>query len=325
MPSFTTRALLKGLIALTADVGRASAQAWPARPLRLVVPFSAGAGILDIMARILSQHLSPALGQQVVVDNKPGAGGNVGAEIVARAAPDGYTLLIAGPALAVSPYLYAHLDFDPLNDLAGVTMVNSAPLLLVVHPSLPVKSVAELIAYAKAHPGRLNYGSGGVGATPYLAAELLKSIAGFDAVHVPYKGGAPALADLVAGQLSFMIENVPGTLPFVRDGKLRALAITSRERSALVPELPTMIEAGVPGYEMIGWNGIFVPKSTPSGIVERLHSELAKILRGAVLREQFAKLGAEAVGNTPVAFTAFYREESARWGKIIRDRGIKPE
>jgi tripartite-type tricarboxylate transporter receptor subunit TctC len=171
----------------------------------------------------------------------------------------------------------------------------------------------------------LNYGSGGVGSTPYLAVELLKSMAGFDAVHVPYKGGAPALADLVAGQLSFMIENVPGTLPFVKDGKLRALAITSSQRPPLVPDLPTMIEAGVPGYEMIGWNGIFVPKGTGPKIVERLHGELVETLRGPELREQFAKLGAEAVGDTPIAFSAFVREESMRWGKIIRDRGIKPE
>jgi tripartite-type tricarboxylate transporter receptor subunit TctC len=328
MQLFTARTLLKAMLALAAGgpiAGRASAQAYPTHLLRLVVPFSAGAGILDIMARLISQRLSAGLGQQVVVDNKPGAGGNVGSEIVAKAAPEGYTLLIAGPALVVSPFLYAHLDFDPMADFVGVTMINSAPLLLVVHPSLPVKSVAELIAYAKANPGKLNYGSGGVGATPYLAVELLKSMASFDAVHVPYRGGAPALADLVAGQLSFMIENVPGTLPFVKDGKLRALAITSRERSSLVPDLPTMIEAGVPGYEMIGWNGIFVPKGTGPKIVERLHGELAEILRGAELREQFAKLGAEAVGNTPVAFAAFVKEESTRWGKIIRDRGIKPE
>ena len=326
MGPFTTRNLLKGLVAAAViGAGRASAQAWPSRPLRLVVPFSAGAGILDIMARLISQDLSAALGQQVVVDNRPGAGGNVGAEIVAKAAPDGYTLLIAGPALVVSPYLYAHLAFDPLSDFAGVTMINSAPLLLVVHPSLPFKSVAELVAYAKANPGKLNYGSGGVGATPYLAAELLKSMAGFDAVHVPYKGGAPALADLVAGQLSFLIENVPGTLPFVKDGKLRALAITSRERSPLVPELPTMIEAGVPGYEMIGWNGIFLPKGTDPKIVERLQGVLAEVLRHPALREQFAKLGAEPVGNSSAAFTAFVKEESTRWGKIIRERGIKPE
>src|SRR5260370_723550 len=256
--------------------GRAFGAGSRARPLRLVAPFAAGAGVLDIMARLVGQHLSAALRQQVVVDNKPGAGGNVGAEIVAKAPPDGYTLLIAGPALVVSPFLYAHLDFDPLADFVPVTMINSAPLLLVVHPSLPVKSVAELIAYAKAKPGKLNYGSGGVGSTPYLAVELLKSMAGFDALHVPYKGGAPALADLVAGQLSFMIENVPGTLPFVKDRKLRALAITSPQRSALVPELPTMIEAGVPGYEMIGWNGIFVPQGEGAKIHQELDGQVAE-------------------------------------------------
>jgi tripartite-type tricarboxylate transporter receptor subunit TctC len=320
--------MLMGIVAsaLAAPLaGPAFGQIYPARPLRLVVPFAAGAGVLDIMARLVGQWLGAAMGQQLVVDNKPGAGGNVGAEIVAKAPPDGYTLLIAGPALVVSPFLYAHLDFDPLADFVPVSMINSAPLLLVVHPSLPVKSVAELIAYAKAEPGKLNYGSGGVGSTPYLATELLKSLAGFDAVHVPYKGGAPALADLVAGQLSFMIENVPGTLPFVRDGKLRALAITSRRRSALVPDLPTLSEAGVPGYEMIGWNGILVPKGTPPKIVERLHVELARILRTEGARSQLAGLGAEAVGNTPLAFSAFVKEESARWGAIIRERGIKPE
>jgi tripartite-type tricarboxylate transporter receptor subunit TctC len=316
------RGLLIGTLA--AVTAPAKAQAWPNRPIRIVVPFGPG-GPADIYARVLGQELGEALKQQFVIENKTGAGGTIGADIVAKAAPDGYTLLIAGPALVVSPYLYAHLGFDPLTDFAGVTMINSAPLLLVVHPSLPVKSVTELIAYAKANPGKLNYGSGGVGATPYLAVELLKSMAGFDAVHVPYKGGAPALADLVAGQLSFMIENVPGTLPFVKDGKLRALAITSRARSPLVPDLPTMIEAGVPGYEMIGWNGLFVPKGTDAKIIERLYSELAQILRGAEVREQFAKLGAEAVGNAPAAFAAFVKEESARWGKIIRDRGIKPE
>ena len=322
VPAFTTREMLKGLLALAVSAGPASAQAWPARPLRLVVPFSAGAGILDIMARILSQHLSPKLGQQVVVDNKPGAGGNVGAEIVAKAAPDGYTFLIAGPALAVSPYLYAHLDFDPLNDFAGVTMVNSAPLLLVVHPSLPVKSVAELIAYAKGHPGKLNFGSGGVGATPYLAAELLKSMAGFDAVHVPYKGGAPALADLVAGQLSFMIENVPGTLPFVKDGKLRALAITSRERSPLVPDLPTMIEAGVPGFELTGWLGLFAPAGTPRPIVERLYAEMAKVIAVPEVRERLPGLGYEPVGSTPEEFAARYKADLALYARVIREAHV---
>jgi tripartite-type tricarboxylate transporter receptor subunit TctC len=328
MQLFTTRVLLKAVVALAAGgpiAGRALAQAYPAHPLRLVVPFSAGAGILDIMARLISQRLSAGLGQQVVVDNKPGAGGNVGSEIVAKAAPDGYTLLIAGPALVVSPFLYAHLDFDPLADFEGVTMINSAPLLLIVHPSLPVKSVAELVAYAKANPGKLNYGSGGVGSTPFLAVEALKSIAGFEAVHVPYKGGGPALADLVAGQLAFMIENVPGTMPFVKDGKLRALAITSAQRSSLVPELATMQEAGVPGYEMVGWNGLFVPRGTPEAILGRLHEALAKILHAADIKAQLARLGAEAVGDAQPHFAAFVQAESERWGRVIRDKGIKPE
>jgi tripartite-type tricarboxylate transporter receptor subunit TctC len=324
MPVIARRTLLAGasLAALAAPL---AAQTYPSRPLRFIVPFAAGAGVLDIMARLVGQHLGASLGQQVMIDNRPGAGGNVGAEVAAKATPDGYTMLMGAIALIVSPYLYARLPFDPLTDLVPVTQVNSAPLMLVVHPALPVKSVAELIAYAKANPGKLNYGSGGVGATPFLATELFKSMAGIDVVHVPYKGGAPALADLVAGQLSFMIENVPGTLPFVKDGKLRALAITSRQRLALVPELPTMEEAGVPGYEMIGWNGVFVPKGTPAEIVARLNAELAKLLRSPDVIEQLARLGAVPVGDTPEQFGAFVKAESQRWGKIIRDLGIKPE
>ena len=303
----------------------AQAQNWPARPIRFVVPFAAGAGILDIMARILAQHLTEALGQQVVVDNKPGAGGNVGAEIVAKAAPDGYTMLIANQAMLVSPFLFAQMGYDPLKDLLPVTMINSAPLMVVVHPALPVKSVAELIAYSKANPGKLNYGSGGIGSTPFLAVESLKSATGLDATHVPYKGGAPALADLVAGQLAFMIENVPGTLPLVKDGKLRALAVTSAKRVALVPDLPTLQEAGVAGYEMIGWNGLFVPAATPRDIVAKLHDATAKILRRPDVIEQLAKLGAESVGNPQPEFATFVQAETDRWGRIIRDKGIKPE
>ena len=327
MTFLNRRTLLGGVsfAALASRIPAAVAQGYPSRPIRYVVPFAAGAGVLDIMARIVSQHLGTSLGQQVVVDNRPGAGGNVGAEIAAKAAPDGYTMLMGNTALVVSPYLFAKLPFDPLTDFVPVTQVNSAPLLLVVHPSLPVRSVAELVAYAKARPGKLNYGSGGIGTTPFLATELFKSMAGIDVVHVPYKGGAPALADLVAGQLSFMIENVPGTLPFVKDGKLRALAITSRQRLALVPEVPTMIEAGVPGYEMIGWNGIFLPKGTPAEIVTRLNADLVKVLGTAEMKEQLARLGAEPVGGTPQQFGAFVQAESRRWGKIIKDLGIKPE
>jgi tripartite-type tricarboxylate transporter receptor subunit TctC len=206
-----------------------------------------------------------------------------------------------------------------------VTMVNSAPLLLVVHPAIAAKSVKELIDYAKAHPGQLNYGSGGVGSTPHLSGELFKSIAGIDAVHVPYKGGAPALSDLVGGQLSFMIENVPGTMPFVKAGKLRALAITSSKRSMLEPALPTMAEAGVPGYEVVGWNGIVAVKGTPPAIVMKLYTEVAKILRTPEVTQRLTALGAEPVGNTPDEFGAFIKAEMARWGKIIKEKGIRSE
>jgi len=319
------RQLLLASTALFATARQASAQTWPARPLRFVVPFAAGAGILDIMARIVGQHLGEATGQQVVVDNRPGAGGNVGADIVVKAAPDGYTMLMGNTAVLVAPYLVAHMTFDPLVDLVPVTQVNYAPLMLVVHPSLPVTSVKEFIAYAKEKKGALNYGSGGVGATPFLAVELLKSLVGIDAVHVPYKGGAPALADLMAGQISFMIENVPGTLPYVKDGKLRALAITSARRLPLVPDLPTMQEAGVPGYEMVGWNGIFVPKNTPADIAAKLNAVLAKLLNSDAVKKQMAALGAEPVGNPQPEFAAFVKSESIRWGKIIRENGIKPE
>jgi tripartite-type tricarboxylate transporter receptor subunit TctC len=275
------------------------------------------------MARLVGQHLSARIGQQIVIDNRPGASGIIGAEVVSRAAPDGYTLLMANVSLVVNPFLYPKMPYDALKDFIPVTMINSAPMLLVVHPSVPAKSVSELIAYAKSHPAKLNYGSGGLGSTPYLAAELFKSLAGIDVVHVPYKGGAPALSDLVGGQVSFMIENMPGTMPYVRANNLRALAITSPQRSELAPELPTMAEAGVPGYEMSGWNGLFAVKGTPPEIVAKLHSEVAKILRTAEVRQELAALGAEPVGDTPDEFAGFLKADMARWGKIIQDKGIR--
>jgi tripartite-type tricarboxylate transporter receptor subunit TctC len=319
----TRRAL--AALALVAAAGGAHGQVYPTRPLRIVVPFAPGAGVLDIMARLVGRHLGESLGQQVVIDNRPGAGGIVGAEVVAKAEPDGYTLLMGNTALVVAPYLYAKLPFDPLADFVPLTMVNSAPLLLVVHPSVPAQSVGEFLAYVKERPGQLNYGSGGVGTTPYLATELLKSMTGIDVVHVPYKGGAPALADLVGGQLSFMIENVPGTLPLVKQGKLRGLAITSAHRLPLVAELPTLAEAGVAGYEMVGWNGLFVAKSTPADLVTRLGTEAIKVLRLADVKEQMAALGAEPGGTSQQEFSAFVNGESARWGAIIKERGIRPE
>jgi tripartite-type tricarboxylate transporter receptor subunit TctC len=326
MRTFSRRNVLHGFltVALTLLISDAVlGQAYPTRPIHIVVPSSPGAGVTDIMARLVGQHLSGRIGQQIVIDNRPGASGIIGSEVVSRAAPDGYTLLMANVSLVVNPFLYPKMPYDALKDFIPVTMINSAPMLLVVHPSVPAKSVAELIAYAKSHPAQLNYGSGGLGSTPYLAAELFKSLAGIDVLHVPYKGGAPALQDLVGGQLSFMIENMPGTMPYARAGNLRALAITSPQRSELAPELPTMAEAGVPGYEMSGWNGLFAVKGTPPEIVAKLHSEVAKILRTAEVRQELAALGAEPVGDTPEEFAAFLMADMARWGKIIQDKGIR--
>jgi len=302
----------------------APAQAWPTRPVRFLVPFAAGAGINDIMARLVGQHLGAGLGQPVVIENRAGAGGIAGTEAAAKAAPDGTTFLMTNVSLVTSAYLYK-LPYDPQKDFVPVTLVATSPLMLVVNPTVAAKSVQELVALAKAHPGKLTFGSGGVGSTPHLSVELFKSAAGFDAVHVPYKGGAPALNDLIGGQLSFMIENMPGTMPFVKAGKLRALAVTSAERSPLEPALPTMAESGVPGYEVAGWQGLFAVAGTPAEILARLQAEVAKVLRQPDVRERLAALGAEPVGSTPAEFGAFVRAEHARWGRIIREKGIRSE
>ncbi|TMH46328.1 MAG: tripartite tricarboxylate transporter substrate binding protein [Betaproteobacteria bacterium] len=303
----------------------ALAQAWPNRPVRFLVPFAAGAGINDIMARLVGQHLGAGLGQPVVIENRAGAGGIAGTEAAAKAAPDGYTFLMTNVSLVTSAYLYSRLPYDPQKDFVPVTLVATSPLMLVVHPSIAASSVQELIALAKANPGRLNFGSGGVGSTPHLSVELFKSAAGIDAVHVPYKGGAPALNDLISGQLSFMIENVPGTMPFVKGGKLRALAITSAQRSLLEPALPTMAESGVRDYEVVGWQGLFGVAGTPPDIVVRLQAEVGKVLRLPEVRERLAALGAEPIGSTPAEFGAFVRAENARWGRIIREKGMRSD
>jgi tripartite-type tricarboxylate transporter receptor subunit TctC len=277
------------------------------------------------MARLVGQHLGAGLGQPVVIENRPGSGGIAGTDAAAKAAPDGYTFLMTNVSLVTSAYLYSQLSYDPQKDFVPVTLVATSPLMLVVHPSVAANSVAQFIQLAKANPGKLTFGSGGIGSTPHLSVELFKSAAGFDAVHVPYKGGAPALNDLMGGQISFMIENVPGTLPFVKQGKLRALAITSAQRSPLEPSLPTMAQSGVPGYEVVGWQGLFAPTGTPREIVTKLHSELAKALGLAEVRERLAALGAEPVGSSPEAFGAFVRAEHARWGKVIREKGIRSQ
>jgi tripartite-type tricarboxylate transporter receptor subunit TctC len=302
----------------------AVAQSWPNRPVRFLVPFAAGAGINDIMARLVGQHLGGLLGQPVVIENRPGSGGIAGTDAAAKAAPDGYTFLMTNVSLVTSAYLYPNLAYDPQKDFVPVTLVATSPLLLVVHPSVAAKSVQEFIALAKANPGKLTFGSGGIGSTPHLSVELFESAAGFEAVHVPYKGGAPALNDLIGGQLAFMIENMPGTMPFVKQGKLRALAITSAKRSPLEPSLPTLAES-VPGYEVVGWQGLFAPAGTPPEIVSRLQLDVGKLLRYPEVRDRLAALGADAVGSAPADFAAFVREENVRWSKIIREKGIRPQ
>ncbi len=303
----------------------ATAQSYPSKSVRVVVPFAAGAGSNDIMARLIAQKLSVALTQQFVVDNRPGASGIMGTDIVAKAQSDGYTVLVMSLGITVLPSLFSKLPYDTLKDLTPVTMIASAPLLLVVNPSLQVKSVAEFIAYAKANPGKLNFGSGGAGATPHLAGEMLKTMASLQITHVPYKGGAPALADLIGGQIQFMCENIPGTLPFVRAGKLRALAITDLKRSPLLPELPTLDESGLKGYQIVGWNGLFVPARTPHAVIDKLHTAVVGALQQPDMKERLATLGADAVGDTPQHFAQFIKADIAKWAQVVKQAGLKVE
>ena len=297
---------------------------YPSKPVRLIVPFAPG-GSNDIMARLTGQKLSESLGQQIVIDNSAGASGIVGTEIAAKAAPDGYTLLMMSLTFAVNPSLYRKLPYDTERDLAPVTLVASAPLMLVVHPSLPAKSVRELITYAKANPGKLNFGSGGPGTTPHLAGEMLKMMAGLRMTHVPYKGGGPALADLIGGQIQIMLENIPSTLPHVKAGRLRALAVSGLKRSPLVPDLPTLDESGLRGYEIVGWNGLFVPAGTPPNIIDHLHELIAAALAQPDTKERLATLGAEGVGSSPGEFRAFVKAEIVKWAKVVKAAGLKAE
>jgi tripartite-type tricarboxylate transporter receptor subunit TctC len=301
-----------------------SAQTYPARPVRLIVPFAPG-GSNDIMARLVGQKLGERLGQQFVVDNRPGASGIVGTDAAAKATADGYTVLMMSLTLAVNPSLYAKLPYDTEKDLLPVSLVASAPLMLVVHPSVPAQTVPQFLAYARANPDKLNFGSGGAGTTPHLAGEMVKSMAALKMTHVPYKGGGPALADLVGGQIQLMLENIPSTLPHVKAGRLRALAVTGAKRSPLVPELPTLDEAGLKGFEIVGWNGLFVPAGTPHAIVAKLHAETSAVLALPEVKERLATLGADGVGSSPDEFAAFVRAELRKWAKVVREAGIKVE
>jgi len=315
------------LLAACATVYASSAgaqSAYPNRQIRMIVPFAAG-GPTDAIARAIAQKLNEAWGQPVVVDNRGGAGGNIGTEIAAKAPADGYTLFIGTVANAINQSLFAKLPFDFTRDFAPVTQNYVTGLILAVHPSLPVTSVRELIALAKARPGALAYSSSGIGGTPHLSGELFNSMAGVKMVHVPYKGSAPAMTDLLGGQVQLTFDNMLTVLPQVKSGRLRGLAVTLPARSPLAPGLPTVAESGLKGFEVKSWNGVVVPAGTSQDIIARLNGEIVKILRQSDLREKFLVQGVELVPTTPEEFGAFIRQDIAKWAKVIQISGARAD
>ncbi len=315
------RGLLGSLLALAA--AGASAQAYPAKPIRLVVPFPAG-GATDLLARNVGQKLTEAWGQQVIVDNRPGVGGNIGAELVAKAAPDGYTLEMGAVG---TPAINASLRAKPygqVKDFVPVILVAGMPNVLVVHPSVPVNSVAELIAYAKANPGKLNSASSSNSASSIdLPGELFEAMAGVRIAHVPYRGGAPAMQDLRGGQVQLMFDRLPSALPLIKAGKLKALAVTSATRAPALPEVPTMAEAGLPGFDASSWFGVLAPAGTPRAVVVKLNAEIGEWLASPDAKEKLAAIGANAAGGTPEDFAELIRTETAKWAKVVKESGAK--
>jgi tripartite-type tricarboxylate transporter receptor subunit TctC len=303
--------------------GSAGAQPYPNKPVRLVAPFPPG-GVADVLARAIQPGLQEALGQQVIIDNKPGAGGNIGAEIVAKADPDGYTLLLASAGiLTINEFLYSKMPFDPAKAFAPVTVVGDMPNIVVVNPKTGLKTLKELIDKAKAEPGKLNFGSAGNGTTTHLAIVLLEQAARIKLAHVPYKGAAPAVQDLVAGQIDGLVDNPPLVVGHIKSGTLTALAWAAPQRLPILPDVPTAAEAGLPGFEASSWFALVAPAGTPPEIVARLNAETAKILKDPKMVEQFAARGVRLVGNSVASFTAFIPPERARWGEIVKTSGVK--
>ena len=319
------RALSIGAMALAANAlvaGPALAQdSFPTRAITVIVPFPAG-GTTDIVARLAGQALSQELGQPVVIDNRPGAGGNIGSQTVARAAADGYTLVMGTVGThAINPALYKKMPYDHLKDFAPISRVANVPNLLVANPSQPYRTVKELIAYAKANPDKLTFASSGNGTSIHLAGELFKSLTGVQMQHVPYKGSAPALADLMAGQTNIMFDNLPSSIAFVRAGKLRPIAITTLKRSPELPDVPTIAESGVPGFDASSWFGLLAPAGTPPAVIKRIDDALLKVMETTDLKKKIMEQGGEPVGETPDKFAAFIRTETVKWAKVVKDSG----
>lgn len=322
IPKTLTRRMALAAALLGTALG-ATAQSYPDKPIRLVAPSTPG-DAPDVIARLIAVKLTAVLGQPVVVENRPGAGGVVGSEVVAKSLPDGYTLIMGNAGShGINAAVYAKLPYDIQRDFAPVTQVAVAPNIMVINPAIPAKTVAEFIAYAKSQPGKLSYASGGNGSSAHMSMELFKSMADLDIQHVPYKGSTPALTDLVAGQVAVFIGNIPPTVPLVKGGKLRALAVTTMARSQLMPELPTIHEAGLPGYETVAWFGVLAPAETPPAIVQKLSTEIGKIARSPDMRERLLAMGAEPVGGTPAEFKAVIDRDIAKWKPLAQKVGIK--
>ena len=317
-----TRWLAIALAVLLA--GSAAAQTYPDKPIKVVNGFAPGGGT-DLLLRTLLPKLGEILGQQLIIDYKPGAGANLAMDFVAKAAPDGYTLLMGSPGLAINPSLYRDLTFDPLKDFAPISLIGTVPNVLVVNPALPVNSVAELVALARKEPGKLNFASPGAGSSLHLAAELFKALEKIDIVHVPYKGGAQAMTDVLAGKPEMMFQVLGVALPYIESGKLRALAVTSAQRAAVLPNVPTMMEAGVKGYDAITWNGLLAPANTPRPIIDKLHVAIVKALQDPSVLEGYRKIGQVPAFDTPAEFQAMIRDEAAKWSRVIKDANIQAQ
>jgi len=322
---------VRALVALTLALGAALApwparaqDAWPSRPIRFILPFPPGGGT-DILGRLIAERLTANLGQPVVAENRGGAGGNVGAEAAAKSAPDGYTIVLVAPSLAISPSLYSTLGYDPVRDFAPVSLVATVPNVMITNPSVPAKTLAEFIRLAKSKPGEMNFGSGGSGTSNHLAGELFNIVAGVKLVHIPYKGVNLAMNDVLSGRVQLVFIGIPAAVPHIKAGRLRALALVAPQRSSVLPDVPTVAEAGLPKFEVTTWYGILAPAGTPRPVIDRLNGELGKIMRSSELKERLEALATDPLTSTPEEFAELIKREIAKWREVVREAGVKAD